>query len=149
MRGFTLIETLVYIFLLSLLLTGSVLVVFTLATNSDKLNTDTSVHDEGSFVLRKLDWVLGSLSSVSTPSSGSLYTTSLSLTRSDGTTVDVRLSGSVIQMRENGGSYSDLTTGNVAVSALHFGYISGTPAGIEASTTINGVIFTTRRYFYK
>lgn len=148
MRGFTLIETLVYIFLLSLLLTGSVLVIFTLATNSDKLNTDTSVHDEGSFVLRKLDWAFGDLKTLTTPASG--VSPTLSIVRNDGTHVDVRLHTGAIEMSEDSGvTYRPLTTSNVSVSQLQFEFLSGTPAGIEASTTINGVVFTTRRYFYK
>lgn len=152
MRGFTLIETLVYIALLAFLLTAGVLTSYTLATNSDKINTSTSTHDEGNFVLRKIDWALSDAESISLPSSGLPYNGALGVTRTDGTRIDISITPeNKIQIREGGtsGSYTPLTTDNVAVSALHFGYIPGTPSGIEASTTINGVVFTTRRYLAK
>lgn len=148
MRGFTLIETLIYIALLAFLLTSAVLTSYTLATNSDKLNVNTTTHDEGNFALRKMDWALGSLKTISVPSSG--YSPTLTIVRNDGMQVNIRLTAGQIEMR-NGitASYVPITTSNVSVSALNFGYLAGTPAGIEASTTINGVVFTTRRYLSK
>lgn len=147
MRGFTLIETVIYIALFGLFMSGVLLSVYGMLQSGDQFSNRTAATNEGAFVTAKIDWALRSLTTVTTPSSG--YGTSLSVTRSDGTQVDVRLSSGVIEMRINGGSYIPLTTNNVTVTSLGFNTISGTQTGIEASTTINGISFMTRRYIRK
>lgn len=147
MRAFTLIETIIYIALFGVFMSGVLLSVYSMMQSGDQFTNRNSATNEGTFVTAKLDWVLRSLGSVTTPSSG--YGTSLSVTRSDGTQVDVRLTSGVIEMRINGGSYVPLTTNNVTVTSLGFNTLSGTQTGIEASTTINGISFMTRRYIRK
>lgn len=147
MRAFTLIETIIYIALFGVFMSGVLLSVYGMMQSGDQFTNRNSATNEGTFVTAKLDWVLRSLGSVTTPSSG--YGTSLSVTRSDGTQVDVRLTSGVIEMRINGGSYVPLTTNNVTVTSLGFNTLSGTQTGIEASTTINGISFMTRRYIRK
>lgn len=148
MRGFTLIESVVYIALLGFLMSSTLLAVYTISQNADVFVAKTAGSDEGAFVVGKLNWALSDLSTITTPSSG--YGQTLTIVRSDGTQIDVRLQSGAVQMREGGtGSYVALTTPNVTVSSLGFQYLSGTPSGIEASTTINGIVFTTRRYLRK
>ena len=101
--------------------------------------------NEGGFVTAKINWALSSLGSISTPASG--YGNSLTIVRNDGMQVDIRLTGGVVELRVGGsGSYIPLTTSNVQVTSLGFSRLSGTPSGIEASTTINGITYMTRRY---
>lgn len=144
MRGLTLIETILYIALWSFIMSSVMLTVYGIAQNGDLFAKRNVASDEGEFVTAKLNWALGDMASITTPSSGS--GSSLSITRNDGTVVEVRLTGDVIEMRVAGGSYIPLTTANVSVSSLEFTRISGTPAGIQASTTIDGINFMTRRY---
>lgn len=144
MRGLTLIETILYIALWSFIMSSVMLTVYGIAQNGDLFAKRNVASDEGEFVTAKLNWALGDMASITTPSSGS--GSSLSITRNDGTVVEVRLTGDVIEMRIAGGSYIPLTTANVSVSSLEFTRISGTPAGIQASTTIDGINFMTRRY---
>ena len=147
MRAFTLIETIIYIALFGFIMGSVLLSVYAMVQSGDQFANRNAASDEGMFVMAKLDWALRSLGSVTTPSSG--YGTSLSVTRSDGTQVDVRLSSGVIEMRINSGSYLPLTTSNVKVTSLGFSTISGSPTGVEASTTIQGMSFMTRRYIRK
>jgi type II secretory pathway pseudopilin PulG len=155
MRGFTLIESIIYLALLSFIMTSVLLTVFMLMQSGAKLDTKTATQDEGNFVMRKLDWVFGSVSSIGTPPAGYLDcvsvapgATCLSFTQYDVTTVQVRLNSGKIEMKENNNAngWLPLTTDNVKVSDLGFMRISGSPLGIEASTTINGITFTTRKY---
>ena len=144
MKGFTLIESIVYIALLGFLMSGVLLSVFSISQNSSLFTAKTTSSDEGAFVIGKLNWAFSDLDSITTPTSG--YGQSLTIVRNDGTQVDVRLSGGVLQMKVGSGSYIALTTSNVQVTSLGFQNITSTPYGIEASTTISGTIFTTRRY---
>ncbi|MBI3631231.1 MAG: prepilin-type N-terminal cleavage/methylation domain-containing protein [Candidatus Sungbacteria bacterium] len=150
-RGFTLIETIVYIALFALMLTTVVLAVFQVLQGSAQVNGRATIQDEENFVLRKIDWALGSIDPTKafTPSVG--YSTTLSLTRyGDSQPVIIRINGTKVEMSEDGGTtYLPITTGNVTVTQLGFGYIAPTgtgPAGITASTTISGLVASTTKY---
>lgn len=147
------LETIIYLALLSVLMSGALLVSYGLLEGAGRVSGNTAAADEGSFVLRKIDWALNATSSqarILAPAPGS-YGGMLSLRRPDGTRVDIWLSGSTTMISEDGG-FTDypLTTVNVAVSALRFYQIpssGGAPGGIEASTTIGGSTFSTTHYF--
>jgi type II secretory pathway pseudopilin PulG len=147
MRAFTLIETVIYIALFSFIMSGVLLSVYTLLQGGDQFSKRNITANEGSFVNAKIDWALSDLDTISLPASG--YGSTLSIQRNDGTQVDVRLVSGVVQMSINGGTYTPLTSSNISVTKLGFNTFSGTPSGVEASTTINGVTFMTRRYIRK
>ena len=144
MRGFTIVEMLVYIALLGILMTGALLGAWQLLQGSAQISGRTVTQDEESFVLHKIDWALTGAKTITSPSSGTPYSSTLSLTKYDATTVDICLSGQKVWMRENktGGvcadsSFASTTTTNVKVTGLSFHYISGPPVGIEAAVTVN------------
>jgi type II secretory pathway pseudopilin PulG len=58
MKGFTLIETLLYIALLSMLLTGGVTTAFQLLKSTSTDSSQLASYDETVFVLQKISWVL-------------------------------------------------------------------------------------------
>lgn len=143
-RGFTLIETIVYIALLGLILTGAVVTAYQLAQSSGSVSTNNTLQEEGNFVLMKISWALSGASSFTIPSANEL-----TVTRYDGTTVEIRLSGTTVEMQEGGGSFMSITTSNVTVSDLVFTDIpaSGTgPEGVTATLTAGGMTFTTTKY---
>jgi len=143
-NGFTLIEALVYIALLGLIMTGAVAVAYQLVDSSAAVNIKNTAGEEGNFVLRKLDWALSSASALDTS-----VTNQLTVSRYDGTTVIIKLSGTEIEMKETGGTFLPITTGNVTVSDLSFQNIpavGGAPQGVTAATTINGLNFVMTRY---
>lgn len=152
-RGFTLIEAIIYVALLSIIMGGVLASVYNLTEGAARVNSNTTLQNEGNFVLRKIDWALSGVSSINTPASGNSNT--LSVTKVGGTQVDVRLQGTKVEMREGGGAgtYLPLTTDNVKVTALQFQFIPGTgtgaPDGIEATITINGTVFDTKKYVRK
>lgn len=156
-RGFTLIEAIIYIALLGLIMTGAVATAYQLLSGAGSLATKNTAGEEGNFVLRKLDWALSSIDPAQpiVPLTG--YGSTISFSRYNQALPDIkiafRLNGTAVEMSENGGtSYLPLTTTNVKANELHFHYITsvGTgPAGIEASTTINGTVFSITRYIRK
>lgn len=142
----------VYIALLGMLLTGGVLTSYRLLQGSTITSVKTTVQDEGNFVLRKVVWALGSASDIPTPSG-----TALTVTRYDGNTVDFRLSGTAVEMRESDidTTWRPITTPNVRVESLQFVVGSGSDSVTMTVTikTANGtdtaLPFTVTKYLRK
>lgn len=146
-KGFTLIETLIYIGLFTILMGAGFYTAFALIQSGQQLDTKTVTNSELDFVLRKIDWAISGINTINTPSSG--YSSTLSVTKYDGTTIQLRQNGEKIEIKEGSSSFLPITTDNVKVASLSFQYISGNPAGIIATTTINGITATTSKYIRK
>ena len=145
-KGFTLIETVIYIALFTILMGGALITSYNLIEGSESAQVKATIQEEGNFVLRKLNWALSGLSSVNTPTFG--YSENLGVTKIGPVQIDVRLEAGNIEIREGSGPYVPITTANVEVSTLQFHFLPGGagPDGIEASTTISGVTFYTKKY---
>ena len=146
-KGFTLIETIIYIALLSLMLGGVLLSIFQILQGSLRTGEKTTTQEEGNFILRKINWTLTGLSGLPTIGGSGCAQT---LTTSKAT---VRLNTSdpkwYMEMKETGGIFLAITTDNASTTCLKFSLISaigGAPTGIAATTTINGVNFTITKY---
>ncbi len=149
-RGFTLIETVIYIALLGLIMSGAVMMSYQLLQGSGSTSARSTVQDEGGFVLRKLSWALSGATDISGGGSA------LTVTRADGNTTYLRLNGNVIEIRENatGANYEPITTEkNVQASALQFVVAGSNPKSLNATfkiKTANGtdapLPFSFKRY---
>jgi len=144
MKGFTLLEMLIYIALLSLLIAGSLEAAYQLAVNAEASRASSLPEREGEFVLRKLEYALYGMSAATLPSGSDVH-----ITKYDGTQTDFSLASGTIMIAENGGVPEALTDSDVRVSNLHFSLIAahGTvPFGLTADAVINGIDFTITRY---
>jgi prepilin-type N-terminal cleavage/methylation domain-containing protein len=147
-RGFTLIETIVYLALLGILLTGAILASYQLLTGSYALDAKNTAGEEGGFVLRKLNWAFGSASSIEFVSTSPVV---FKVVRTGSPVAYFKFSGTAgdpIQM-DDGTGYADLTTPNVSVSSLSFTNIpsvGSSPQGVTAEAVINGITFSLTRY---
>src|SRR3989344_9023228 len=100
--GFTLIETLVYLGLFSILIGGALVAAFGIFESNGRNQTKAMVQEEGQFLAAKIDWVLSGVRSVDAPpasSPGSL----LSVTKYGGGTVEVSLAGTDMRIQRNAG----------------------------------------------
>ncbi len=145
-NGFTLIEVIIYIALFSLLLGTAFITAYELIEGSDKLSTKNTTGAEGNFFVRKLNWALTSISDINVPSPATL-----TVTKYDGNIINFSLNANKIEIKESasGNVFIPITTDNVAVSSLQFIYIpaeGGAPAGVTASTVINGNTFSITKY---
>jgi prepilin-type N-terminal cleavage/methylation domain-containing protein len=157
MRGFTLVETIVYIALLGILMTGAVMMSYHIVQSSSNVSSKNTVQEEGNFVMSKISWALSGVSNSMPAFSG--YPNNITIQRYDGNTTKFKWMSNGSQkwienseLNKNSGAFASTTTNNVNVSMLQFHYIpaSGTaPAGIEASTTVNGVTFSMTHYIRK
>lgn len=159
-NGFTLIEVVLYVALLSILLTSALGVLYQLTRTHEADARRSRTQLEGDFVIRKIDWALLSTSSLSriiAPLPG-VRGERLSLIDAHGGRIDICRDDATIKMREGSdvslpcgdASFDALTSTSVVGSELHF-YRSSAPGttDIEASTTLDGVVFSTSYTFRK
>ena len=150
-KGFTLIETIIYIALLSIIIGGALVTAYGLMDGSQNVSTKTAVHEEGNFVLRKIIQIVGNTINITTPSALTPYSNTLVVMLNDGSAATIRFNttNNAIEIQRGSGAFIPLTSTNVKVENLHFGYLAGSTVLVCASTTINGFLFeTTRRLHY-
>ncbi len=124
-KGFTLIETIIYAALVSIIIIFSVLVMYQIIEVQDRLKAKAEIEGEAGFVLQKINWVLGGAYSINQPSAGATSTT-LSINKSnfpqnplvfDAANGNVRLSRA-------GGNAIILDNQNVVVDNLIFEHLA-------------------------
>jgi prepilin-type N-terminal cleavage/methylation domain-containing protein len=167
-RGFTLIETLVYLSLFSLIMGGAVIAAYQMFESGGRNQTRAMLQEEGDFVEGKLSWAMSGVQTISAPGlppSGVNCATSstLSVAKWDatvGTVVVSALSGYVTLSR-GGSSTQPLNNTNTVVSGLTFAHCysgSANPESISADFTLttrtpNGMSmsqdFSTKQYVRK
>jgi Tfp pilus assembly protein PilE len=136
MRGFTLVETLVYIALFGILVGGFVVSAYNLFESNDRNQTKAMLQQEKEFVIGKINWALSSAKTVTTPAAGASGA-SLSVTNYDNSVITMGLVSGAVTV---GGA--PITNSNVIVSNLVFihTYAGGTnPDSVEAGFTIRAM----------
>jgi prepilin-type N-terminal cleavage/methylation domain-containing protein len=156
MKGFTLIETIVYMALLGLIMTGALLSAFDLIASTQSSAGKTTAQEEGAFVGRKLEWALADMSATPVAGgSGCAQTLSIAKTGYGKNPVEFRRNtlNNTIEIREGGSvAYTALTTNNVSATCLTFTSIpaaGNAPSGVTAATTLDGFEFVNTQYVRK
>lgn len=147
--GFTLIETIIYIALLSIIMSGALITSYQLIDGASTLDSKATTQEEGNFVLRKINWALTGAQVIATPIAG--CNSALAVSKYDGTSIAIRLSSGKVEISESGvgGAYLPITTENASTTCLKFQLIGLNPVGITATTTINGIDFVITKYIRK
>jgi prepilin-type N-terminal cleavage/methylation domain-containing protein len=153
-KGFTLMETIIYIALLSIIMSGALITSYQLIDGASSADAKATIQEEGNFVMRKINWALTGLDVTSVPSIDTTVPCShtLSVNKIVSSTVypvNIHLSSGQIEIKENGGSYLPITTVNASTTCLKFGLTGTNPQGITATTTINGIDFAITKYIRK
>ncbi len=150
-RGFTLIETLIYLALFAIVIGGGMVAVYQIVEGSNRNNTKVIVEEEANFLLRKVDWALGAASSVATPAPGlpapSLAVTKLGFAQNplvfDLDDPDADGSGN-LRLKRAAGTATNLNSSNVTVSNLIFQRVAGAaglPDKLTTSFTISSNLY--------
>ncbi len=139
--GFTLIEVLIYIVLLSFIVVASLGVTNQITQGIWKDNARIAIQSEADFVLRKLDYALGGVSPAQVTGGSTLSITA-------GSGFCFSLAGSVIMLKREPCQFASLTpqaltSANVSVSLLSFS-ING--AAMTSMFTMNGNTFQSTKY---
>lgn len=159
MRGFTLIEVIIYIALFSIIITGAFSTAYGLLDGSDKAMRKTEILEEGNFVLRKLSFALTGLDSTNPPTilgTGCSQSLTTNKTSFDSNPIIIRLNTianvKYIEIKEGSGTFLPITTGTASTTCLKFQHIPailGGPDGITGTATIGGIDFTITKYVRK
>lgn len=131
-RGFTLIETSIYIALFGLLMTGAVVAAYNLLEGSSRAQTRTMLQEEGAFVHGKIEWALRGADTVSTPASNAVAA-SLTVSTYDGTTITIDRAGTDMRLDE-GSAPQVLNTSAVGVTKLLFAHTLASGNGTHPET---------------
>src|SRR4030042_5686193 len=120
--GFTLIESLLYIALFSIIIGGALVAVYQMIESSDAVSAKNIVEMEGSFLLRKIDWALTGISDTCTPALGALCVNKTNFADNPikiGYDAAAK-SAWMIRGTEGVGSDDILTSGNIEITNLTF-----------------------------
>ncbi len=142
LRGFTLMETLIYGVLVAIVIGGVILSLYVLVVSSQAINDKVVVEEEANFMIKKMEWALAGYQTISSPASGASGA-SLSINKFNygSNPIVFDLSGGSLRITEGGGSPVPLSSAKVMVSNLNFNHLAaiGTgPDGVKMTMTING-----------
>jgi type II secretory pathway pseudopilin PulG len=149
-HGFTLIETIIYMALLSTLITGSLLITYGILDSSIKNQSESILNSEAAFVMKKIEWAMTGATAINNPpagNSGSVF----SITNS-GVPYVFDISAGEIRLSRNGAGAEPLTTQNVSVTSFsvsHIGPLGAKPRAANITLTINGRPFNSTFYLRK
>ena len=145
--GYTLIETIIYIALLSLILTGSLTIVHRLTTSNNQINQKIIAEGEAAFIFRKLEWALNG-STMNAPALNSTSTI-LTVTKS-ADSLEFKLTGKDLTISRNSGSPVALNSKQISLNFLEFSQsTSGTSKLFEANLKINDQDFKLKKYLHE
>lgn len=151
-KGTTLIEIIIYVALFSIIITGAFVTSFQLMNSDTRTNQGIVVQEEGNFVVNKLNWAMTGLSPTIIPTVNGTGCNQILTTNKINypfNPIVFRMNESKIEMSESGGAYTPITTANVKVTCFKAIIIptnGQSPLGISATTTIDGVDFSTTKY---
>ncbi len=150
MRGFTLIETIVYLALFSILFTGVLVSSYTFFRGAENVSARVVKENEIAFVVRKMATLLASASAVTSPSSGTSGST-LTFSTYSGDSYTFTIASDAATLQKNSTTPVVLTAERVKFtnfSVSHTAATGGFPRYIEYSFTVEGETFgPIRKYF--
>ncbi len=151
-KGFTLIETIVYIALLSFMLGGVFSVAYDLIESSSRQSQSIAVDEELNFLFRKIDWVLSGVSHIDAPRDSRVSDT-LTIQKSHflENPLTITLHDGLLLFSKNYKEAIPLNSESVKIDSASFSYIrpvSGGPAGINVVLQI-GNRFATSTYYVR
>jgi len=151
--GFTLLETVIYIALLSIIISAVLGSVYQIIEGSDKINSKINTEAEAHFLLRKIEWALTGISAVNLPVLASTGTT-LSVNKVDfsGNPLIFDFNSGNVRLSRGGAAPIILNSGNVTIGDVQFHHVASSgfsPEAVGVSFKVNGNPYSTRIYSRK
>lgn len=144
-NGFTLIEVLIYSFLLSLIMVGILGSTYMIIESTSRSGEQLLTSDEANFILRKIDWILSGKYTIVSIASSELKVIN------SGKTYTLKQIGDDIVLETIAGSFP-LDSSSIKASNLAFQYTppdGGKPAAVKASFYLEDKFYETIKYIRK
>jgi Tfp pilus assembly protein PilE len=122
-RGFTLIETLIYLALFAIVLFGIVATAYAYFETAGRNQTKAMIQEEAQFILGKVAYAMSGAKTVA------LTATSLTVTKYDGTIVTVALAGTNV-------TYAGAILNNTNTNITSLSFTAVSPGGVATAFTI-------------
>lgn len=137
-KGFTLIEALVYIALLSLVLVSVVTLMYWILDNRSKTQVISEVELQSVLAIDRISQSIRNATGINSPTAGNTASTlSLAMADANKNPTIIDLSGGVIRIKEGAGAVTPITTSRLTITSLSFYNVTrtSTPGSIKASFT--------------
>ena len=149
--AFTLIETLLYIGLFTLIIGGTLSGAYQIIEGSDRLTAKTELQEEANFMLRKIDWALinGTILSPAVNSTSSILRINKSGFASN--PLEFTMQSNNLEL-SHGGVSQIVNSSFIKVEGVMFEHIVGTTSlgrVLKTTLTLNGESFTTTKHLPK
>lgn len=148
-RGFTLLETIIYIGLFGVLMSGVLVAVYQLIDGGVHNMQRVAIQEEGLFINRKISWALAGATGVTAPDAKTLV-----ITRPDlGAQSPLTITEQSGEMRLERGTAAPLplSTSELVVSSTSVTIVptaAGVPTSVRVSYQIEGIPFVFKTYLH-
>ena len=149
-KGFTLIETIIYITITGFMISFLVSAAYQLIGSSENISLGVIRNEEANFIIRKIGWAMAGASAINQPAAGEVGTT-LSLTKlnfSDNPIV-FEVDSDNLTIKKCSQDEVVLNSSKVNLESFQFRHIApvgNSPGGIETTFTIDGTPYETIFY---
>jgi len=153
LTGFSLIETIIYAALFSVVIGLVVGAVYQITQSNEDLARNITTETEAQFLIRKIEWVLNSVSVVNLPTEG-LTGNTLSVDRLNYSENPIifDLDSGDVRIKRGVANPVTLNSSNVLVSSLEFEHLAPMlyrPAAVKISFNVDGKDYSTTIYLRK
>lgn len=147
-KGFTLLETMIYIALFGLIMSGSVVTAYQLLEGGRHNQTAITIQEEGTFLSRKINWALLGATDVTVDGTKKILT----ITRPDlfaESPLVIESTSTTMTLKRTGAGAMTLSGDFFAITAVSFTKTpaaGGIPASLETKFTVNSKPFIFKTY---
>lgn len=119
--GFTMIEMIFYVLFITLIIGGSLGIIYQLLRNSENLGAGIALEEEANFILKKIIWVLNDNSAINSPAvNGTSVSLSVDKNSFANNPVIVDMDSGNIRLKRGSNPVQVLNAGRFEVSNLNF-----------------------------
>ena len=153
MKGFTLIEILIYSVLTAFILSMVLVPVYQIMQSSSSLDVKNATEAEANFLLRKMEWALSNVSAINFPAAGSSSSTlSVSRINFSQNPIVFSLGNNNLTIKQGSGAAATLNSQSISVSSASFSHLAAagnTPEAVKINLTVNSKTYQTTIYLRK
>ena len=125
MKGFTLIEVLIYSALIAMIISGSLIAVYQIIEGSDSIQNKIIMEQEANFLLSKIRWALTGATAINIPTIG-LASSTLSINKANYSENPIvfDLNSNNLRIKQGSGNPAILNNQNIAINNLIFEHLT-------------------------